>query len=102
MSEQLQNNVISLRTRTQAPSHEPREDSKLSGIFIEDALAVNVLIFREHGEKHWRLELHDDTPQPVIWRTTFATQQNAWDAFMQVVRTEGMESVAGSMKNFSR
>ena len=102
MSEQLQNSVTSLKTRAQAPRQGSREDSHLSGIFIEDALAVNVLISRAHGEKQWRLELHDDTSQPVIWRTTFATQQNAWDAFMQVVRTEGIESVAGPMKNFAR
>jgi len=79
-----------------------REKSSLSGIFIEDSLAVNVLIFREHGESQWSLELHDDTSQPVIWRTTFATEQNAWEAFMHAVRIDGMESVAGSMKNHIR
>ena len=57
MFEQLQNNVTSLKARAQVPSHGSRENFHLSGIFIEDALAVNVLIFREHG----------DTSQLVIW-----------------------------------
>ncbi|MDP2751758.1 MAG: hypothetical protein Q8O31_04025 [Rhodocyclaceae bacterium] len=77
---------------------QPRIYAQLSGIFMEDALAVNVQIYREHDENEWRMELQDDSAYPVVWKNYFITPEQAWDAFIAVVQTEGMESVFGSMK----
>jgi hypothetical protein len=66
MSENLQNNIKSLRIRPEVPSNELREDYIPSGILIENAFAINVLMFREYGVKLWRQKIQDDTSRTVI------------------------------------
>lgn len=79
-------------------SKQRRTYSDLSGIFMEASLAVDVHIFKEHDQTLWRMELHDDSARPVVWRNGFATPDQAWNAFLFVVRNEGMGSVAGDLK----
>lgn len=78
------------------------EYSDLSGIFIEDGLAVNVRIYKKPSSIGWFLEAQDDSNQPVIWSKRFPSDRAAWDEFLRVVNSETMEGVVGSMKIESR
>lgn len=80
-----------------APSFEPVETSKLSGIFVRDCLAADVQISRRAGCKEWKLAANLDAGRRLEWRTRFATELDAWDHFITVVNRYGMETVAGPM-----
>lgn len=78
------------------------ERSKLSGIFIQECLAVNVLIDRSPSDNRWKLEVIADQSPGRLWRETFETDLEAWDAFMQVIDREGIQSLIGFDKRPER
>lgn len=82
---------------------EPAKDfSKLSGIFMEDGLAVDVKIYKLTNQLGWHLETQDGSGRPVLWSKRFPTDLAAWRDFQRVVKMESMESLAGPMQSLNR
>lgn len=71
------------------------ERSKFSGIFIEDGLAVDVIIQRMVPDGDWTLEAVADQAPGKRWPCTFSTETDAWNAFMETVSKDGMEAIVG-------
>ncbi len=78
------------------------EVSELSGIFMEDNLAVDVRIYRLPSMLGWVLETRDGVTTPVRWSKRFSSDLAAWNEFLRVVKEESMESVGGPMKTTNR
>ena len=74
------------------------EHSPLSGTFRCDGEAVDVEIYRYAGTQDpWQLVVIDlSSGGCIAWANTFATDQEAYEAFIAMVETDGMTSFAGA------
>ncbi|MEE7448656.1 hypothetical protein MRF4_13030 [Methylobacterium radiotolerans] len=72
------------------------EHSPLSGSFSRDGKKVDVEIYRYAGTRDpWRLVVIDlSSGACTAWTKTFATDQEAYDAFIAMVKADGMASFA--------
>ena len=68
------------------------EHSPLSGTFSRDGEQVDVEIYRYAGTQDpWQLVVVDlSSGRPTAWAETFATDQEAYDAFNAMVEADGM------------
>jgi hypothetical protein len=67
--------------------------SKRSGLFEKDGHRVEVAIYRFEGENEWTLEVVDEYENSTIWNDPFETDEAAWQAFLDTVAEEGIESL---------
>ena len=74
------------------------EHSPLSGTFRCDGEAVDVEIYRYASTQDpWQLVVIDlSSGGCIAWANTFATDQEAYEAFIAMVETDGMTSFAGA------
>lgn len=71
------------------------EHSQYSGIFIEESLAVDVVIKRQDPASEWTLEAIADQAPGRSWAETFKTDLDAWNAFMETLEKDGIEAIVG-------
>jgi hypothetical protein len=72
-------------TQGEADLQPARIYSDLSGLFIQGEVACDVQIFRFAHEQIWNMEINKGDSPTSRWRKTFATDGEAWDAFMHSV-----------------
>ncbi len=73
------------------------EHSELSGSFSRDGETVDVEIYR-YADTHdpWQLVVIDlSSGGCTAWQETFATDREAYDAFIKSVEADGMAMFAG-------
>jgi hypothetical protein len=77
-----------------ADKDEPElENSRLSGEFFCDGIAVRVEIYRLlHGNEGWILEVVDHEGGSTVWEALFATDEAAYTEFCRTVEEEGIAS----------
>lgn len=73
-----------------------RIHSDLSGIFIEDGMAVDVQIFRHVRQDVWFMEITAGNSAPWRWDRVFHRDSEAWEAFHTAVRRETLAGIARS------
>jgi len=75
------------------------EHSPLSGRFTRDGIMVDVEIYRDAGtQDRWHLAVIDlSSGRCTDWRETFATDQEAYEAFTTMVEANGLAPVVGSV-----
>jgi hypothetical protein len=73
------------------------EHSPLSGSFSRDGETVDVEIYRYAGTQDpWQLVVIDlSSGGCTAWSETFATDQEAYEAFTEMVEADGMASFTG-------
>ncbi|SFF27707.1 hypothetical protein [Methylobacterium sp. 13MFTsu3.1M2] len=73
------------------------EHSELSGSFSRDGEIVDVEIYRYADTRDpWQLVVIDlSSGGCTAWQETFATDQEAYDAFITAVEADGMTMFAG-------
>jgi hypothetical protein len=73
------------------------EHSPLSGSFSRDGETVDVEIYRYAGTQDpWQLVVIDlSSGRCTAWQQTFATDQEAFEAFTAMVEAEGMATFTG-------
>jgi hypothetical protein len=73
------------------------EHSPLSGSFSRDGETVDVEIYRYAGTQDpWQLVVIDlSSGGCTAWKETFATDQEAYDAFTAMVEAHGMAPFVG-------
>jgi hypothetical protein len=76
-----------------------RLQSELSGIFIQDCLAVDVQIARSSAEGPWHLSCGSGNGGYLSWQIEFDTDSAAWEYFLKVVGRYGMETIAGMLSH---
>ena len=64
--------------------------SRLSGLFTQENIAVDVLIYRLEADEEWTLEVVDDQGTSTVWSETFATDKLAHEQFLRTVEVEGI------------
>lgn len=70
--------------------------SDLSRIVDEDRVTLEVNIFRLEAEVHWNLEVVNETGTSTVWEDTFATEELAYQVFMQTLEDEGISAFLDS------
>ena len=50
----------------------------------------------------WHLETQDESGRPVLWSKRFPSDLAAWREFLDVVKMETIESVAGPLQSLDR
>jgi hypothetical protein len=75
------------------------EHSPLSGSFSQDGETVDVEIYRYAGTQDpWQLVVIDlSSGGCIAWANTFATDQEAYEAFAAMVEADGMASFADTV-----
>jgi hypothetical protein len=69
------------------------EHSTLSGEFTRDGVTVEVEIYRTAGsEELWRLEVVSISGGCTRWHQRFATEQEAFEAFIAMADADGIAS----------
>jgi hypothetical protein len=73
------------------------EHSPRSGSFSQDGVTVDVEIYRYAGTQDpWQLVVIDlSSGGCTAWKETFATDQEAYEAFTAMVKADGMASFTG-------
>ncbi|GJE52453.1 hypothetical protein GOFOIKOB_5524 [Methylobacterium tardum] len=73
------------------------EHSPLSGTFSRDGESVDVEIYRFFGtQDRWRLGVIDlSSGGSTVWQETYATDQEAYDAFTAMVDASGLAPFIG-------
>lgn len=66
--------------------------SPLSTRYTLGDVTVTVDIHQAFPEAGWRLEVTSADGQVTDWNSAFATDQEAYDEFLYVVETEGLEA----------
>lgn len=64
--------------------------SSLSGNQSQDGICVQVQIYRLESEAQWTLEVVNENGTSIVWDDQFASDDEAFRAFEQVVKEEGM------------
>ncbi len=72
------------------------EVSRYSGPFIQDSLAVQVIISRSSKTAPWRLMTEADNAQDQVWSEEFDTDGAAWAFFLAQVEQRGVAAMMGS------
>ncbi|MCJ2123144.1 hypothetical protein [Methylobacterium sp. J-077] len=74
------------------------EHSVLSGSFTRDGETVDVEMYRFAGTQDpWQLAVVHMSSGTTEWRGCFATEQDAYRAFMEVVEREGLASFGAAV-----
>ena len=73
-------------------------DSPLSQSYVSNGLAVEIQIYRM-PDAGWTLEVVDQHHNSTVWDGDFATDQDALDAALADLQTEGNESFIGRASN---
>jgi hypothetical protein len=60
-----------------------------------DGITVEVNIFRLAHEREWQLEVVNELGTSTVWDDPFGTDQEALEAFEQVVEEEGIGTFLG-------
>jgi len=68
-------------------------DSDRSGPFEKDGHTVEVLIYKLEDMDGWTLEVVDEHDTSTVWDDVFATDEDAWLAFMKLIDEEGILSL---------
>jgi hypothetical protein len=68
-------------------------ESPLSGPFTRDNITVEVLIYRLETDAEWLLEVVDTQDTSTVWDKTFASDQAAYDFFLDSVEAEGLAQI---------
>lgn len=71
------------------------ETSPLSGVFVQEALAVTVQITKVRETDYWKLRVETENATDRVWDRMFPSDHDAWMTFLEAVRVEGMETIAG-------
>ena len=73
------------------------EHSPLSRSFSRDGETVDVVIYRYAGTHDpWQLVVVDlSSGRPIAWTETFASDQEAYDAFTAMVASDGLAPFTG-------
>jgi hypothetical protein len=82
------------------PTHPDIIFSPLSGDFTRDGMTVKVEIYRLSDGGNWALEVTDDDDTSTLWKQEFATDQAAFDLFVESVAIEGLRSLLKPNKGF--
>ncbi len=72
--------------------------SPLSGDFTRDGVTVKVEIYRLSDGGGWALEVTDDDFASTLWKEEFATDQAAFNLFIESVAIEGLRSLLSTYK----
>lgn len=73
------------------------DHSPLSGRFTRDGITVEVEVYRSAGtQEPWRLEVVDQNGGCTRWQSVFATEQEALQAFIEVVEANGVASFSSA------
>ena len=67
--------------------------SDRSGPFEKDGHTVEVFIYKLENIEGWTLEVVDERNACTVWDDEFATDEDAWLAFMKAIDEEGIESL---------
>lgn len=68
--------------------------SPLQQRYAADGKAVDVCIYRL-PDTGWTLEVVDQFGNSLVWEEVFASDQAAYDVFLEEVREEGIDSMIG-------
>lgn len=71
------------------------ELSRLSGIYVQDATAVDVRIQRTGSEAPWTLITSAAGVSDLLWDGQFETDMDAWQMFLRVAEDQGIRAVMG-------
>lgn len=67
--------------------------SPLSGEFTSEGITVEVQIYRLATNEEWSLEVVDEDDNSTVWDAVFASDKDAYDAFIEDVRDEGLAAI---------
>lgn len=87
---------VSLKRRTDldlpdSENGQPVEHSSAGGWATSEGITVHVLIYRVPSvDLRWTLEIKDFEGGSTIWDETFDTAEDAFAAFVQTVKDEGI------------
>jgi len=70
--------------------------SSLSGNQSQDGICVQVQIYRLESEDQWTLEVVNEKGTSIVWDDQFADDDEAFRAFKQAVKEEGMATFIDS------
>ena len=87
-------NEFRQRANTNAPNYY-EEVSKLSGIYVQDGMAVDVHIFRSGPELPWELITYAAGAHDRRWEELFDTDLDAWETFLCSAQQDGMQAIMG-------
>jgi hypothetical protein len=65
--------------------------SSYSGAATDDGISVQLEIYRLENDRHWVLEVVNQAGTSIVWDEYFATDNDAYAAFRQVVSEEGIQ-----------
>lgn len=85
-------------------SHEPDPkiiDSAHSGRFEKEGHHINVCIYKMEGTNEWSLEIVDSHGTSTVWGEMFLTDEDAWNAFIEVIEKEGITSLVPPIERMS-
>lgn len=69
--------------------------SSLGGIFVKEAVSIDVRILRMTPQGPWQLITRSGTTADRKWSRAFHTDEEAWQFFLRTIETEGVSSVMG-------
>lgn len=67
--------------------------SPLSGEFTSEGITVEVQIYRLATGEEWSLEVVDEDDNSTVWDAVFASDKDAYDAFIEDVHDEGLAAI---------
>jgi len=70
--------------------------SSLSGNQSHDGICVQVQIYRLESEDQWTLEVVNEKGTSIVWDDQFVDDDEAFRAFEQAVKEEGMATFVDS------
>ena len=74
--------------------------SNLSGVYIQDSMAVDLRIYRPQGTATWRVHVSADGAEDHHWTDQFQTDLAAWQAFLHQAQEFGIHTVIGSLRDY--
>lgn len=73
------------------------EHSQLSGRFTYGKITVEVEIYRRSGTNNpWKLEVISENGECTRWYTSFDTENDAYQAFLQSIETDIISILSSS------
>jgi hypothetical protein len=68
------------------------ENSPLSQKFSQDAMTIEICIYRGKGDAGWILEVVDQEGASTVWDDPFPSDRAAWEEVMATIAKEGIAS----------
>jgi len=66
--------------------------SRLCRSYTEDGHLLEIQIFRLEGNVTWQLDVVNEDGTSVVWDEPFATEQQAYEAFCDMLEREGIDA----------